>query len=295
MNVLVLGGNGFIGSAIVDALYKLNINVLIGTRKRAPGSRIRTVHMQNMTNANDWPVILKNVDIVVNTVGILRERKNETYEQVHQIGVKTLADACQKLGVKLIHISVIGLKQEAKSRFLTTKLAGENAILTSGADAVIVRPSLLDGEGGYGAKWFRRVSTWPIQLIMQSEGLIAPLQVKDLGEAVATLCQMNFKDMPRVVELGGSDTLTIPQYLKKLRKKTNFPAWQLAVPKMLVRVVSHLFDVLHWTPLSFGHYELMQGYNVPTNNLLPRLLGRAPTEVGCLALSDDANSEWVKN
>jgi NADH dehydrogenase len=294
MNVLVLGGNGFIGSAIVNALYKLNSNVLIGTRKRAQGSHVRTVHMQNMAIINDWSEMLKDVDVVVNTVGILRERKNETYEQVHQIGVMSLANACQKLETKLIHISVIGLRQEAKSRFLTTKLAGENAILVSGADAIIVRPSLLDGEGGYGAKWFRRVSAWPIQLVMQSEGLIAPLQVKDLGEAVAALCQMGFNDLPKVIELGGSDILTIPQYLKKLRNKASFPAWQLAVPKVLVRVVSHLLDLFNWTPLSFGHYELMQGYNVPANNWLPKLLGRAPTAVGRLATSDGVDRAWVK-
>ena len=34
------------------------------------------------------------------------------------------------------------------------------------------------------------------------------------------------------------------------------------------------------TPLSFGHLELMQSYNVPAVNMLPILLGRKPTNLG---------------
>jgi hypothetical protein len=47
-----------------------------------------------------------------------------------------------------------------------------------------------------------------------------------------------------------------------------------------VRLVSHIFDVFAWTPLSFGHFELMQGYNVPALNMLPELLGRKPSALG---------------
>lgn len=136
-----------------------------------------------------------------------------------------------------------------------------------------MRPSLLDGEGGYGAKWFRRVATWPLQFVMQSDGLVAPLQVTDLGEAVAHLC-FNQQKWPQIIELGGNDVLTIAQYLAKLRAINKpKPALQLAMPKFIVRVVSHIFDVFALTPLSFGHFELMQGYNVPAVNSLPSILG----------------------
>jgi hypothetical protein len=41
--------------------------------------------------------------------------------------------------------------------------------------------------------------------------------------------------------------------------------------------------------LSFGHFELMQGCNVPAKNMLPILLGRKPTEVGVKAERDYLN------
>ena len=286
MKALVLGGNGFIGSNIVTKLQAQAVQVFVGSRKSNPQNNMPSILMQEMLQINDWLPVLKNLgfqagDVVVNSVGILRERPNESYEKIHNLAVMALAQACARLDIRLIHISAIGLTVTAKSQFIRSKFAGEQAVLASGAQAIIVRPSLLDGEGGYGAKWFRRVATWPVQFVMQSSGLVAPLQVTDLGEAVANLGAINFADLPKIIELGGNDIVTIPQYLNQLRVSTKRkPAIQIAVPKMLVRLVSHVFDALAWTPLSFGHFELMQGYNVPAKNSLPMLLGRRPSEIG---------------
>ena len=298
MKVLVLGGNGFIGSSIVAKLKQQGVHVLIGSRNPAENVDMVSIRMQEMLLVDNWLPVLKGVDIVVNSVGILRERnllsriqsKRETYDKVHNLAPTALAQACAKLNVRLIHISVIGLTNLPKSRFIRSKFAGEQGILNSGAQAILVRPSLLDGAGGYGAKWFRRVATWPVQLVMKSKGLIAPLQVADLGEAVANLCQMDFDTLPKVIELGGNEVFAIEQYLTKLRTQTNQKrALQIAAPKIFVRLFSHIFDLLAWTPLSFGHFELMQGYNVPAKNMLPILLGRKPTEIGAKAERDCLN------
>jgi uncharacterized protein YbjT (DUF2867 family) len=289
LRVLVLGGTGFIGRQIAAALISKNARVVISTRQNSANKpNIVQVNMQNMMQQTDWLALLSEFDVVVNSVGILRERgfgmQRETYAAVHTLAVESLADACAQLGVKLVQISVIGLTPNAKSGFITSKYWGEQAILASGANAVIVQPSLLDGEGGFGAKWFRRVASWPLQFVMQSqapkEGQVAPLQVTDLGEAVANLVMNNIQT-PAIIALGGSETLSIAAYLQLLRQRSGkAKALQMTAPKWLVRVASHVCDVLALTPLSFGHFELMQGYNVPAKNWLPELLGRTPTLVG---------------
>jgi len=299
MKILVLGGNGFIGRQIVAQLKTKGAEVLVGSRNADAQEKIMQLRLEEMQGVQDWLPRLADIDVVVNSVGILRERgfKNnrESYEAIHTIAPAILAEACAQLGIRLVHISAIGLSLSAKSQFIRSKYLGEQAILASGANATIVRPSLLDGEGGYGAKWFRRVSTWPVQFVMQSKGVVAPLQVSDLGEAVANLCEMDFDALPRAVELGGNDILTIPEYLKKLRANYKLmPALQLPVPKFVVRVFSHLFDVMAWTPLSFGHFELMQGYNAPAVNMLPTLLGRKPMEVGAEVEVGNALNDTVR-
>lgn len=285
MQILVLGGNGFIGKNIVASLRAQGASVKVGGRFVQNDHENTPIKLHTMLRAEDWKNVLNQVDIVINAVGILRQRRGtngvETYDKIHNLAVRALAIACKTQGVRLMHISTFGLNANAKSGFIRSKYAGEQAILNSGAQANIVRTSILDGEGGYGAKWFRRVATWPIQLVMRTDGLVAPMQVADLAEAVAKITQLPADSLPKIIELGGSEMITIAQYLKVLRQAYGKPAaLQIVVPQWLVRLVSHVLDLLAWTPLSFGHFELMQGKNVPIINQLPMIIGREPTALG---------------
>jgi NADH dehydrogenase len=196
---------------------------------------------------------------------------------VHARAPAALARACTQLGVRLVHISALGLHDGARSRFLTSKLAGERAVAASGADCCIVRPSLLDGEGGFGARWLRRVARWPLHCVPAgASGRIAALAVGDLAEAIAAVCELP-RLRYREVELGGTAAYTMAEYLTVLR---GAPALCITVPAWLARLASHAMDVLHFSPFSYGHLELMGRDNLPCPNRLPELLGRAPAVVG---------------
>lgn len=284
MRILVLGGTGFIGRHAAAALAARGHAVVIGTRRprRVPASlrgyERRESHLERLTSPEAWKPLLAGIDTVVNAVGILRERGAETYERVHHLAPGALAAACARRGIGLIHISALGLHDGARSRFLRSKLAGERAVAACGSNYTIVRPSLLDGEGGFGARWFRRVARWPVHFVpADARGRMAALDVRDLAEAIAVLCE---KRAAREVELGGSVLRTAGDYLAALRPADLKPALRVTVPPWLARVASHICDVLHFSPFSFGHLELMRRDNAPHYNALPALLGRAPTPVG---------------
>ncbi len=227
--------------------------------------------------ADAWRPLLAGIDVVVNCVGILRQRGAETYEKVHHLAPAALADACSMTGVRrLVHVSALGLDQRVTSGFLTSKRHGEAALRARSFDCVIVRPSLLDGADGYGAHWFRQVARWPVHFIPASaRGRVAPLDVDDLGVALSVLCEMD--DLPsREIELGGAAQMKISEYLARLRAQqcgaNARPALTIAIPHWLARIGSHVCDLLHVTPFSFGHLQLMQHDNVPRVNHLPQLL-----------------------
>ena len=227
---------------------------------------------------------------MVNAVGILRERGAETYERVHHLAPGALAAACARRAIRLIHISALGLHDEARSRFLRSKLAGERALAACGTNYSIVRPSLLDGEGGYGARWFRRVARLPVHFVpADAFGRIAALDVRDFGEAVAVLCEKPAGREWREVELGGSVLRTTGEYLAALRPAHLAPALRVAVPAWIARIASHLCDLAHFSPFSYGHLELMRRDNAPRYNLLPALLGRAPAPVGSVRSTSAAS------
>lgn len=274
MKVLVLGGRGFIGRHAVRALAARGHEVVVGTRRPRFG---REAHLERLITPESWGPLLADVDAVVNAVGILRERGAETYERVHHLAAGALAAACVRRGLRFIHVSALGLREDAKSGFITSKLAGERAIAASGADYCIVRPSLLDGEGGFGARWLRRVARWPVHCVpADAVGRIAALDVADLAEAISVLCET--RELPsREVELGGAAAYTMAEYLALLR---GAPAPCIRVPAGLARFASHVMDLLRFSPFSYGHLELMRRDNVPHPNLLAELLDRAPIPVG---------------
>jgi NADH dehydrogenase len=284
MRILVLGGSGFIGRHAVRALVARRHAVLIGTRR--PAARhpcpAREAHFEDLGASNDWAPLVRDVDAVVNAVGILRERRRETYDRVHHRAAAALASACALRRIRFVHVSALGLHPAARSRFITSKIAGERAVAASGADYCIVRPSLLDGEGGFGARWLRWLAGWPVHVVpADASGRIAALDVSDLGEAIANLCEM--EAIPRVAEIGGATAYTMASYLDALRAAKNLgPAPVLRVPGWVARAASHAFDLLRFSPFSFGHWELMRRDNLPCPNALPSLLGRAPAPVGAV-------------
>ena len=291
MTTLVLGGAGFIGRHVAAALAKRGHSVVIGSRhpsrasRRLPtclhGCERREIHLERLGSPEAWKPLLCGVDTVVNAVGILRERGAETYERVHHHAPAVLAAACARGAIRLVHVSALGLHAGTLSGFLTSKLAGERAIATCGSNYSIVRPSLLDGEGGYGAVWFRRVARWPVHFIpVEALGRMAPLDVRDLGEAIAVLCERGGEGR-REVELGGSARRTMAEHLASMRALHDArPALHIPVPRFLARLGAHVCDLLHFSPFSFGHLELLRRDNVPQVNLLSALIGRTPTPVG---------------
>ena len=295
VKVLVLGGSGFVGRHAVSALIDEGAEVIVGTRNpsrmsgRLPASAAhcerREIRLETLTDVDRWPDLIDDVDTVLNCVGILRQRGRSTYDRVHHRAPEALAATCAALGRRLVHVSALGLSTAAKSRFLTSKIAGEERIRWSGADWIIVRPSLIDGEGGFGARWLRGVSRLPVYAVpMDAGGRIAALDAHDLGEALARLCLDGAVSLDlgrsRIFELAGPTALIFRDYIAGLRRNyTDAPSLPVPVPGFVARLFAHLCDVLHVTPFSFGHWELLRRDNVADPNRLPELLGRQPVDV----------------
>lgn len=296
MKVLVLGGTGFVGRHAALAARLRGHTVLIGTRspKRAlaklpPSLRdcdLRETHLESLTTCHVWKPLLAGVDAVLNAVGILRERGAETYERVHQMAPGALALACGRLGVRLVHVSALGLRRESRNPYLRSRLQGERAIAESDADYSLVRPSLLEGEGGFGSDWLRRAARLPLHAYpADARGRFAALQVRELGEALAALCERRGRNDLREVELGGTARRTMAEHLDALRGARDgeiggHPALRVPIPAPLARLAAAACDLLHVSPLSAATLELMRQDNLPAPNLLPALLGRAPAPVG---------------
>lgn len=291
--VLVLGGAGFIGRHVVAALGQRHCRIVVSSRHplridaRLPVGAVRcprrTARFEALLEPRAWDALLDGIDVVVNCVGILRQRGQETYDRVHHLAPAALAQACAARAVRLVHVSALALHDDAGSRFVRSKLAGERAIQRSPADWRIVRPSLLDGPDGYASRWLRRLARLPVHAFpADARGRIAALHVDDLAEAIATLALAPalHPGESREFEFGGDAALPLAGVLASLRGHDGGPAWQVRLPSLLSRALAHACDVLHFSPFSYGHWELLRRDNLPAHNRLREVLGRVPRRIG---------------
>jgi uncharacterized protein YbjT (DUF2867 family) len=245
----------------------------------------REVRIEQLQAAQDWHAIVADVDVVLNCVGVLRQRGPSTYDRVHHRGPAALAEACGERGKRLVHVSALGLHDGARSRFLTSKLDGERALRASSADWIIARPSLLDGVGGFGASWLRGVAKLPFFFTpTNANGQIAALHVEDLGQALARLSLANRDELrleeSREFDLGGERSYVFRDYIRALRRRhSQRQALCVPVPAFAARLFAHVCDLVHFSPFSFGHWELLARDNMPAPNRLPELLQRPPRNV----------------
>ncbi len=297
VHALLLGASGFIGQHVLQALLSQGVRVTAVCRPGAEHEANaqlawKAMQLEQMLSKQDWLPQLQGVDVVINCVGILRQRVGESYDSIHHRMPSALAAACAQAGARLIHTSALGLHAHAKSRFLSSKLLGEQAIAASGADYCIVRPSLIDGMGGFGASWLRMLASWPVHFVpIGARGKIAAVQATDLAQAYLQLAMMPSLAAHRQANLGGERLFGYAEYLQLLRgvEAGRKPALQIFMPNWTMRLGAHFCDLFRFSPFSYGHWILLQRDNVPLPNALPQLLGSAPQPVAYqrIALKDD--------
>jgi NADH dehydrogenase len=292
MRVLVLGGAGFLGRHVVAALEARGHTAIIGSRRSGPRGlpfgvkprrEWREARFERLTAPDAWAPLLGDVDAVVNCVGVLFERGRATYERVHLVAPAALAAACAHAGLRrLVHVSALGMRRDSSNRFIRSKLRGEKALRLSGVPCTIVRPSLIEGPGGYGSRWIRRVARWPVQPMPENaNGRFAVIDVRDVADAIAVLCTQPPPRSVQTIELGGRSAFTLHEYMDMLRQLGGRRrARPLVIPAHVARFIARACDLLHISPFGMATLTLLGADNVPVFNALPRLLVRAPHGIG---------------
>src|SRR5688500_6693742 len=107
MRVLLLGGEGFIGRHIGAALAARGHGVLPCGRR-----------LETLVTPQAWEPLLQGVDAAVNAVGILRERRRETYDAIYRAAPAALATICRQRKLRFIHVSALGLHAGARCSFI---------------------------------------------------------------------------------------------------------------------------------------------------------------------------------
>ena len=151
--VALIGGAGFVGTAVAEAFARAGWRIRVACRDLAHAQHLRPLGdvgqigfvQADVTVPRSLPRVVEGAAAVVNLVGILDE-KGQRFDAVHRVGAGYVAAAAAAAGCRaFVHVSAIGADPASASAYGRTKAAGEAAAITAIPGAAIVRPSLIFG------------------------------------------------------------------------------------------------------------------------------------------------------
>ncbi|MBI3811692.1 MAG: complex I NDUFA9 subunit family protein [Nitrospirae bacterium] len=236
MRIFVTGGTGFVGREVVRQLHGAGhkVRCLVRDLERAKRILPPTVELLHgdLTDPENFKAGLKDCQAVIHLVGILVEKGPATFERIHLQGTADLLKATSGAGIRrFVQMSALGSRSDAKSRYHRTKYQAEQAVIHSGLDWTIFRPSVIFGPGDQFVNLIARIirSAPIVPVIGRGESRIQPISVRNVAACLA-LAVGNSLSYRKVYELGGPQRLTYNQIyqmiagvLEKKKKAVHIP------------------------------------------------------------------------
>jgi len=281
--VLVTGAGGFIGSALTTALLERGHRVVAchrhpDERGPAPGlQRIAADFLQDLT-PQAWIPRLQGVEVVVNTVGILRERHSGDFDRIHRRAPQALLQACQSAGVhRFIQISALGADADASSQYHRSKFAGDQHLRDSDLAWTILQPSVVFGPGGASSRLFTTLASLPlIPLIGTGDQWLQPIHLDDLIRMLVRLVEQP-QHIHETIPAVGPKPVPLRRLLPMLRAGMGqHSTLRVPIPRCCVRLAARLGDLSGRGPLSSETLQMLLAGNTADPAATATLLGRSP-------------------
>jgi NADH dehydrogenase len=244
MKVLVTGATGFVGQEIVRQFRAAEHTIRILARNpRSP--RVQEAVSRWGVEAYPGDVLeaaslegaLKGVDAVIHLVGIISEVGASTFESVHTGGTRNMVAAVQQAGGRrFVHMSALGTRPNAVSRYHKTKWAAEELVRQSGLEFTIFRPSLIYGPQDQFINLFAQIIRLSpiVPLLGNPSARFQPVPVEAVAAAFARSLGEP-RSVGQTYDLCGPEALTLSEIVERIQTVLGKRRLKLQIPLSLVR------------------------------------------------------------
>ncbi len=268
--VVLVGGSGFAGNYVAQALLKHGARLRIASRH--PEKAFRLKPLANLgqiqfvrcdaTNRASVDRAITGADAVVNLAGSFEGRLNRLMGEAPG----WMAQAAKANGAAaFVHVSAIVPEpsEEKPSAYAEAKRMGEERVRTAFPSATILRPAILFGQDDAFVNMFAKlISHFPVLPVFGPEARIQPLYVDDLAEAVAVALSDPARFGGKISELAGPEVLAMMELNQRIAAAQGRERTFLPVPDAL----SALFAMLPGTPMSSDQWNLLKAGNLASES-----------------------------
>ncbi len=285
--VVLVGGSGFLGTHLAQALLKRGARLRIACRQPAHAQHLKplgnlgevqlvraeSTRIDSLTNA------FNGAAAVVNLVGAF----TGDLDAVQGIGAGRIASLARDAGARtFIHISAIGADAKGATAYARSKAAGERAVLDAYPGATILRPSVLFGGDDRFLNLFGGlIAALPALPVFAPTAKLQPLFVDDAAVAICNALTDPGRHGGKIYEIAGPEAISVLDLNRRIAAAEGRKPLLIALPD----VISSLFAVctgwLPGAPLTSQQWQLLRAGNTASGSL-PGLaaLGVVPRPLG---------------
>ncbi len=293
MKVAVIGGTGFVGGYLLDALidsgHELSVLVRPGSEhKLRPAPGVHPVQ-GDLSSADALQSVVAGCDAVIYNVGILREfpSRGITYEASQYEGVVRTVEAAKEAKVsRMLLMSANGVKRGG-TPYQDTKRRAEEYALQSGLGVTVFRPSVIFGDPRgtmeFATQLYRDMVRPPLPAVGFFAGhdpkkgpiLMSPVHIEDVASAFVKALEDD-STVGNIYELGGPEVLSWQDMIRRIAEATGRSKWILPMPTWIMRAGATLFDWLPFFPVTRDQLTMLEEGNTADPGILEGLTGAEP-------------------
>lgn len=285
-SIALVGGSGFIGSHLANALVAAGKSVRVATRRRARAAHLTMLPLDvielDVFDPIELARFVEGADALVNLAGALHGRRGNPYgpefAKLHVELPSRIAAACEGKGVhRFVHLSAINADSNGPSMYLRSKGDGEKAVLAAAQLATtIFRPSVVFGPGDRFLNTFAALQrVFPVLPLAKPDAKFQPVYVGDVVKAIVDTLDLDAAH-GRTYELGGPAVYTLESLVRYCGQLIGREARIVRLPNALAYIQALSFETLPGEPLmtrdnldSMSRDAVLSGPLAPELNLEP--------------------------
>jgi NADH dehydrogenase len=295
--ILVTGGTGFIGQALIRQLAGMGYQVrtLLRPSKQSPhlpvGVPVEAV-VCSLKDERGLRAAMRGVETVFHLAGSEHDGVRADLQGVDIEGSRSIAQIASEAGVgRLVYLSHLGADRASAYPILKTKGIAERFILQSEVPYTIIRTGVVFGPGDHFTIGLARlIKRSPMIFLMPGDGSthLQPIRVSDLVTSMV-LAMENSTMANQLLQIGGPEYLTFRQVTEAVAAAIHIRPRIIQFAPAYLRMLGVWVE--HNTP-DFPMPVFWQDYLAADRtcelDTLPRLFGLMPERLG-------RNLEYLNN
>ncbi len=283
--ILVTGGTGFIGRALVRQLTYAGypVRLLIRPSHQSPqlpkGVPVE-VAVSSLTDRRGLRSAMVGVDIVYHLAGAESRGPGRGLLEVDIRGTQAVSQVAADVGVKrLFYLSHLGADRASAYPVFKAKAIAEEHLRRSGVGATILRTSIIYGQGdAFTSGLAYLLRNIPLVFLVPEDGrtLLQPLWVEDLATCMFWALD-NETTRNQTISIGGPEYLSLNDIVRLVMEATGSHRKLLHVPPPYLRAMNVLLEsFLPGLPVSVFWLDYLAVNRTCALDTLPRSFNLMP-------------------